>query len=458
MFTKLKFQNFKSWQDTRDIKLSPITAFFGSNSSGKSSILQFLLLLKQTVESTDRQRVLHTGDERSYVDVGTFYDISYQHIIPNTINFNLAWELPKTLNILNPEGTKDDVLFAINKLEFSSKISLDQDQISVEEFSYKFKCEQELINFELKQRQSTPPEYTLKAKGFRPKRVKGRVWPLPEPIKHYGFPDQASGYYQNTGFLSDFSLAYEQVFQQTYYLGPLREYPKRIYPWAGEKPQDVGRRGELAIPALLASRKLPKIRVSPRKTVSLQERVALWLKDLNLIDSFNVQAIGKNRKDYEVRVKRTLDSSEVLITDVGFGVSQVLPVLVLCYYAPEGSTIILEQPEIHLHPSVQAGLADVFIDAIKTRNIQIIVESHSEHLLRRLQRRIAEEKDGLNPDDINLYFCNSQPDGQSSITPLEIDLFGNIINWPDNFFGDEMGDLMAMTEAAIKRQMGDGLN
>lgn len=459
MFTKLKFQNFKSWQDTGDIKLAPITGFFGSNSSGKSSILQFLLLLKQTVESTDRQRVLQTGDERSYVDVGTFYDISYRHIIPNVINFSLAWDLPKTLNILNPEGAEDNILFSINKLEFSSKINLGQDQISVEEFSYKFEYQTESINFEIKQKQpSNTPEYTLKAKGFKPKRVKGRVWPLPEPIKHYGFPDQASGYYQNTGFLSDFSLAYEQAFQQTYYLGPLREYPKRIYPWAGEKPQDVGRRGELAIPALLASRKLPKIRLSQRRTVSLQERVALWLKDLNLIDSFNVQAIGKNRKDYEVRVKRTLGSSEVLITDVGFGVSQVLPVLVLCYYAPEGSTVILEQPEIHLHPSVQAGLADVFIDAIKTRNIQIIVESHSEHLLRRLQRRIAEEKDGLTHEDINLYFCNSQPDGQSSITPLEIDLFGNITNWPDNFFGDEMGDLMAMTEAAMKRQMGDELN
>jgi predicted ATPase len=67
-------------------------------------------------------------------------------------------------------------------------------------------------------------------------------------------------------------------------------------------------------------------------------------------------------------------------------------VLVLCYYVPEGSILILEQPEIHLHPSVQTGLADVFIDAVKTRKVQIILESHSEYLLRRLQRRIAEEK------------------------------------------------------------------
>jgi predicted ATPase len=181
--------------------------------------------------------------------------------------------------------------------------------------------------------------------------------------------------------------------------------------------------------------------------------VAYWLKELGLIDSFRVAAIAKDRQYYEVRVKRSPNSSEVLITDVGFGVSQILPVLVLCYYAPEGSTIILEQPEIHLHPSVQSGLADVFIDVIQNRKIQIILESHSEHLLHRLQRRIAEEKDGLTNQDISLYFCNMTPEGNSKLTTLEMDDFGNIINWPENFFGDKMGDLFAMTEAAMKRQM-----
>ena len=81
-----------------------------------------------------------------------------------------------------------------------------------------------------------------------------------------------------------------------------------------------------------------------------------------------------------------------LLTDIGFGVSQVLPVLVQCFYANHGSTLILEQPDIHLHPSAQAGLADLFIAAKKSPGVQILFESHSEHLLRRLQRRIAEEK------------------------------------------------------------------
>ena len=178
--------------------------------------------------------------------------------------------------------------------------------------------------------------------------------------------------------------------------------------------------------------------------------VAYWLKELGLIHSFSLKPIAENRKDYEVRVQRSPRSADVLITDVGFGVSQVLPVLVLCYYAPEGSTLIFEQPEIHLHPAVQSGLADVFIDAINTRGIQIILESHSEHLLRRLQRRVAEEQ--LTPEQAALYFTTMGEDGASNLERLELDLFGNIRNWPQDFFGNDMGDLMEMARAEMRRR------
>ena len=118
-----------------------------------------------------------------------------------------------------------------------------------------------------------------------------------------------------------------------------------------------------------------------------------------------------------------------------------------------GSTIILEQPEIHLHPAVQAGLADVLIDAYKRRGVQIIVESHSEHLLTRLQRRIAEEQ--LANDDVGLFFCEDRG-SCSSITELQVDPYGNISNWPNDFFGDEFGEVAAMTLAGIERKRAAG--
>ena len=153
-------------------------------------------------------------------------------------------------------------------------------------------------------------------------------------------------------------------------------------------------------------------------------------------------------KNYEVRIQKTPSSPPVTLADMGYGLTQFLPVLVLCFYAPVGSTLILEQPGIHLHPKVQAQLADLLIEVVTERKLQILVESHSEHLLTRLQLRIAEEK--ICANDTALYFCENE-NGVSSITTLEIDELGNIKNWPENFFGEVMGDLFAMTDAQAKR-------
>jgi len=90
MLREMRLQNFKSWADTGPIRFAPITAFFGTNSSGKTSLLQSLLLMKQTAESTDRSRVLHLGDERSYVDLGTVYDVVYEHTMPGAMTFGLV--------------------------------------------------------------------------------------------------------------------------------------------------------------------------------------------------------------------------------------------------------------------------------------------------------------------------------------------------------------------------------
>jgi len=179
------------------------------------------------------------------------------------------------------------------------------------------------------------------------------------------------------------------------------------------------------------------------------QAVAQWLKTLGLIHDFRVEALATGSQVFQVKVRKSPESAEVLITDVGFGVSQILPVFVLCFYVPEGSTVILEQPEIHLHPTVQAGLADVLVDAWQKRKVQILLESHSEHLLRRLQRRIAEK--GVSRDDIGLFFCRAEGSG-SKLTALEVDLFGKIRNWPEGFFGDEFGEIAAMSKAAQERR------
>jgi len=160
-----------------------------------------------------------------------------------------------------------------------------------------------------------------------------------------------------------------------------------------------------------------------------------------VIDEFAVDEVASGTDLYELKVTVSGGRTPVSVTDVGFGVSQVLPVLVQVFYAPRRSTVILEQPEIHLHPAAQSELGDVLIAALKDNDVQLLVESHSEHLLRRLQRRIAEG--AVNQDDVALYFIETQR-GESTISQLTVDEYGNILNWPRDFFGD----LNAMTKAA----------
>jgi predicted ATPase len=179
------------------------------------------------------------------------------------------------------------------------------------------------------------------------------------------------------------------------------------------------------------------------------------MQDIGVIDQFIVKPVAVGRKEYEVLIKTHARGPEVKITDVGFGVSQVLPVLVQAFYCPPNSTVWMEQPEIHLHPQVQAELADVFISAIQagengeSRNTQLIIESHSEHFLNRLQRRIAEEK--IAPNDVAVYFAQRMGSA-TELEPLRLNPFGDIENWPPNFFGDEMADLTARTVAAASRR------
>ena len=213
----------------------------------------------------------------------------------------------------------------------------------------------------------------------------------------------------------------------------------------------MGGKGERVVEALLWGRESAQevSRGRGKNSLLVEEYVADWLRKLGLVYSFSIEPLVPGGSQYRVLVRKNESSAEVPLPEVGFGVSQILPVITLCYSVPEGSIVILEQPEIHLHPAVQAGLADVLMDAISVRGIQVILESHSEHLLRRIQRRVAEAK--FSDAAAALYFCEMSG-SESKLTKLAVDIFGNIENWPEEFFGDEFGEMTAMTEAALKRR------
>ncbi len=449
----MEINNFKTWLKG-SVSFGKVTGLFGTNSSGKSSLIQFLLMLKQSKNSSDRGIVLDFGGPNDeLINLGSYTDVVHRHENDLDLQWELTWSLNKPLTLYDSTRPRTTPLTTGKKITTRTQVYQKGKAVIAAELSYEFSG----YRFSLIRKSGEASAFSLEVKppegsDFRFLRNQQRAWALPGPLKTYLFPDQAKTYYQNADLLGSLESEYESLFDSIYYLGPLREPPKREYAWSGSSPLDVGQRGERAIAALLAATERGDTRNLKYKAryLPFQEIIAYWLKELGLIHGFRVAGIGSNSNLYKALVKRDSHSPEVLLTDVGFGVSQVLPALVLLYYVPKGSTIIMEQPEIHLHPSVQSGLADVILRVAKYRNVQVIVESHSEHLLRRFQRRVAEED--FNREDVKLYFCSSKQ-GQSKLELLDIDIFGAITNWPEQFFGDEMTEIAETQRAILKRKI-----
>jgi predicted ATPase len=448
MLENLNVNNFKAWEEL-NVQLKRVTGLFGSNSSGKSSILQFLLMLKQTKIATDRGLVLDFGGQDQLINLGGFQDMIHNRDKTKILTWTLEWSLDSKLDINNPSGDRRDILESSSRIGLHSKVYQQGSSLICDLLKYDFGKQ----SFSISPKKLGSKEYQLNSEGseFKFVRNQSRVWALPGPLKTHLFPDQAKTYFKNSNFLGEFEAQYELLMNSIYYLGPLRDHPRREYPWSGARPNDVGSRGEYTVAAILAATLKEEKRNLGRGTryKSFQEMIAYWLKELGLIHSFTIEEIGSGANLYRASVKRDAKSPSVLLTDVGFGVSQVLPALVLLYYVPEGSTVLMEQPEIHLHPSVQSGLADIILKVASTRNLQVIVESHSEHMLRRFQRRIAE---AVYPIDlVNLYFC-SNSNGKSELADLKLNIFGEIQNWPHNFFGDEMTEIAETRKAVLRRK------
>ena len=465
MFKHLKIQNFKGWKDTGTIHMAPISLFFGANSSGKSSIGQFLMMLKQTVESPDRKAVFYPGGKNTAVQLGSYQEMVFHRDTSHKIAFEYQWSLRDMLKIEDPASKKS---FSGKDLAFYAEVGVkDTGQEArdgyipgLNHLKYELIEANEIsLSIKMDRKANTKSQYKVETTGYMLKRERGRAWPLGAPIRFYGFPHEVAAYYQNADFVQTLNLRHETLFGSLSYLGPLRTRTERLYSWSGNEPESVGYEGENTVPAILAARNR-KISLGYRKqTMPFQEIIASALKKMGLIETFDVNPISKKRQEYEVKVRTKGSKDSVDLPDVGFGISQVLPVLVQCFYAPPGSIIIMEQPEIHLHPRAQSALADVMIDVINSRengegrNIQLVIETHSEHFLRRLQRRIAENADLQ--QKVSAYFANIAKT-PATFEALQIDIFGNIRNWPENFFGDEMGDVVAHAKAAMEKRREQG--
>jgi hypothetical protein len=239
MITRLRAQNFKSWKDTGDLRIAPLTGLFGTNSSGKTSILQALLVLKQSAEYSPDRRVLNLGDDRSVVSLGTFADVIHGHETDLRLQFSLSWQEPSA------EARLDAAFAEVNdRLRLSELICIaGSDVLRVRE----------------------GPEGFIFTRNGGPDIAVASPWVFP------AFP------------ADDPTFGLQPLLEHLHYLGPLRRPPQRApYIWSGSKPRNVGPDGGEFVQALLAAR-------VGERTV---QAVADALKKMKLIDAFRIERVA----------------------------------------------------------------------------------------------------------------------------------------------------------------------
>jgi predicted ATPase len=240
-------------------------------------------------------------------------------------------------------------------------------------------------------------------------------------------------------------------------IGPFRQPPERRYIFTGFGASRSGTSGEQAVDLLITEALLNKGKQQP-----LIAAVSYWLKVLKLADALKIKDIAKHLNLFEVDVKLKGKAIRSNLADVGFGVSQVLPVLVQGLLMKPGGIYFVQEPEIHLHPDAQANLADFFI-YLASQGVICVIETHSEYLLLRLRRRLAEKAKPsthvlpklrsaclpLLPDNISVLFCHTSG-GRASITRLEIGGNFQFENLPVGFMSQITDDRIALLQAVNK--------
>lgn len=244
------------------------------------------------------------------------------------------------------------------------------------------------------------------------------------------------------------------------YLGPLRDDPKPLYPLTtNTDPRDIGLRGEHTAAVLDLHRErliyyLPTINFEnpafkqEKTTRSLEKAVLDWLQYMGVAERLETHDRGKLGHELKITTPGTKHVHD--LTHVGVGVSQVLPILVMCLLAEQNATLIIEQPELHLHPKVQTFLGDFFL-SMALLGKQIVVETHSEYIINRLRFRAAAAKDDRIANQLKIYFAEKKA-GASHFREVNVNQYGAIMDWPEGFFDQSQSEAEEILRAATRKR------
>lgn len=189
----------------------------------------------------------------------------------------------------------------------------------------------------------------------------------------------------------------------------------------------------------------------------LKKRSDILEKINTLFEEFNLKI--KVEKVNDIIHKITVEQNNVSLelTDVGFGISQVLPIIVQAYLSRESSITVIEQPEIHLHPKMQAWLTNVLVEIAKAEDKRFLIETHSDTIIRRLQLQLMDPEVNFSNKDLKIYNLERENDGNTKIIEVPFNDLGEI-KWPDGFMDTEIQDTIKLHGFRIKKKKSESKN
>ena len=446
MWTKLRLRNFKAYEDSGEVELTPLTILIGPNSGGKSSILKALLVLRQTAECRDVKVPLHT--DGPYCSLGEYGDFVFKGDKTSQVSFELAWELPDEARARRYRIQRRVIVRGKSRLtaevtptptSFHVTWGLRRGRLVVNHLAYGYRDDTVLIRLNRLTGGAYVPESVTVPVSWRPPKSRAyapeRFFQLPAELLLNASAQDEHPSWTLWPRLQEAQAALEQQISATWYVGPLRYDPRRTYQVSAERPSDVGLKGERTVDALYVAK-----RDARASTDSLKE----WVQRIGLADDIDLERLKASFHSLVVADRLGYRAN---VVDAGFGVSQLFPILMEAFYAPPYSTILLEQPEIHLNPRIQAGLGDVFVDLVLNAHKQFIIETHSEHLISRIRTAIA--KGQIAAGDVSVYYCSLE-ENAGRVLRLPITELGEFEQWPEGFFEDEVREAFARTQAVFE--------
>lgn len=437
MITRLYLENFRAFEKL-DISFTKINCLFGPNNSGKSAILSAINVLAQTLDSRDRDVPLLLNGK--FEELGTYEDTVYKHNLKRNIVIGL--EITKK-GASQREGTLKNL-----KVTASYKYRKQRREIVLNDVEIEAPVGELLLKTRVSERSNrqiieyVSPEYP----GIKTGRSSSGVIVTDHFIPNIN-PTERRHLLFYRGKRADIRTRQESYMQLDYklyqasqlimdhlsnveFIGPFRSRPERNYTFSGEAPSSVGSSGEKCIDILASDQSRRR-----GKKKNIAQKVSNWLRQSDIAKSIIVFPFTD--RHFEIYVSHIHTGEEVNIADSGFGISQILPILVAGYFIPKHGTFIIEEPEIHLHPRAQSEIG-TFLHDISKQNVQIFVETHSEHLLLRLQSHIASR--GLKHQDVNVFYVYSEAEEKGKIAKLiHIGSDGYFEEeWPHGFFTERL--------------------